>query len=160
MIHATNYNILVGQLAFYPFHFGVDNWIEEVWTRPSCLVGDGRKELNVVAFAAAATIAPLSMVFGIGVIVDTLPYGLHYWGSVEDQWEMAPKGALCAIPRFLFLPVAIPPSYYGGVKTLFSFSILQHHSYVIPHQCWHIPFHGGLPDEGTTLVILFAGIRT
>ena len=41
------------------------------------------------------------MVFGCGAIVDTLPYVfalleelLAFMGGVEDQWEMAPKGAL------------------------------------------------------------------
>ena len=44
-----------------------------------------------VAFSAAATISPLSMVFGCSVVVDTLPHGsalleesLVFMGSDED----------------------------------------------------------------------------
>ena len=54
-----------------------------------------------MAFAATATIAPLSMVFGCGAIVDTLPYGstlleesLAFMGSIDDQRDMAPKNVL------------------------------------------------------------------
>jgi hypothetical protein len=64
VMDATNYDILVGQQAFYPLGFGLDNWTEEAWIRPGWSAGDGRKELISVAFAAAATIEPLSMVFG------------------------------------------------------------------------------------------------
>ena len=45
-----------------------------------------------MAFAAAATIAPISMAFGCGAIVDTLPHGsallkepLAFMGNVEDK---------------------------------------------------------------------------
>ena len=72
---ATNYDILVGQQALYPLGFGLDNWTEEAWIRPGWSVGDDRKELIHVAFAAAATIKPLPMVFWCRAIVDTLPYG-------------------------------------------------------------------------------------
>ena len=51
-----------------------------------------------IAFAAAATIATLSMVFGCGALVDTLPYGsalleesLAFMSNVEDSEQMAPK---------------------------------------------------------------------
>ena len=56
-------------------------------------------------FVVVATIAALSMVFGCGAIVDILSYAsalleesLAFMGSVEDQWEMAPK---CALVRHL-----------------------------------------------------------
>ena len=71
---AINYDILVGQQTLYPLGFGLDNWTEEVWIRPGWSVGDGRRELINVAFVAAATITPLSMVFGRGTIMNTLPY--------------------------------------------------------------------------------------
>lgn len=32
--NATNYDLLVGQQALYPFDFGLDDWIEEAWIRP------------------------------------------------------------------------------------------------------------------------------
>ena len=58
-----------------------------------------------MALAAAATIAPLSMVFGCGAIVDTLPHVtilledlLAFMGSIEDQLEMALRGVLVHIP--------------------------------------------------------------
>ena len=75
MTNVTNHYILVGEQTLYPFSFGLDNWIEEAWIRLGWSAGDGRRELKFVAFAVAATIAPLSMVFGCGAIVDTLPYG-------------------------------------------------------------------------------------
>jgi hypothetical protein len=31
VVDATNYYILVGQQAFYPLGFGLDNWIQEAW---------------------------------------------------------------------------------------------------------------------------------
>ena len=89
---ATNYDILVGQQTLYPLCFDLDNWIEEAWIRLSWLAGDGRMELIFVAFAATATIAPLSMVFGCGVVVNTLLYwsvsleeSLAFMESAEDQ---------------------------------------------------------------------------
>ena len=103
---ATNYNILVGQQALYPLGFGLDNWTEEAWIRPGWSAGDGRWELILVAFAAATTIAPLSMIFRCGVIVDTLPYGsalleeaLAFMGSIDNQRDIAPKGALVRHPK-------------------------------------------------------------
>ena len=51
------------------------------------------------------------MVFGCSAIVDTLPYvsallkeSLAFMESVEDQWEMAPKGALVHHPKDHLLP--------------------------------------------------------
>ena len=75
MTDATNYDILVGQQALFPLGFGLDNMTVEAWIRPGWSAGDGRRKLILMAFAAAATIAPLSMVFGCGAIVDALLYG-------------------------------------------------------------------------------------
>ena len=103
---ATNYDILVGQQALYPLSFGLDNWTEEVWIRPGWSAGDGRKELIHVAFGMAATIKPLSMVFGYSVIVDTLPYAaalseesLVFMGDIDDPRYMAPRRALVRHPK-------------------------------------------------------------
>ena len=59
-----------------------------------------------MAFAAAATIEPLSMVFGCNAILDTLPYGsalleesLAFIGNVEDPQKMAPRHALVRHPK-------------------------------------------------------------
>ena len=59
-----------------------------------------------MAFAAATIIAPLSMVFGCGAFIDTLPYGsallkesLTSMGSVEDQRAMAPQSTLVRHPN-------------------------------------------------------------
>ena len=89
------------------------------------MVGDGRREVIIVAFATATTITPLSMVFGCGAIVDTLPYGsilleesLAFMMNVEDSWEMHLRMPSYAIPRILSLPGTIPPSYSGGVRIL------------------------------------------
>ena len=82
-----------------------------VWTTRLRRQGDGRKELIHVAFAAAATIAPLSMVFGYGALVDTLPYGsalleesLAFMGCVEALQKKAPKDALVRYPKDLIPP--------------------------------------------------------
>ena len=81
-------------------------WIEEVWIRQGWVARDNRKELIHVAFAAAATIEPVSMISGCSAIVDTLPYGsallegsLAFMGDVEDPREMAPMNALVRHPK-------------------------------------------------------------
>ena len=63
-----------------------------------------------MAFAAAATIAQLSMILGCRVFIDTLPYGpalleesLVYMGNVEDQQEMALQSALVRHPKYFLL---------------------------------------------------------
>ena len=65
-------------------------------------------ELIPVAFTAAAIITPLSMVFGCGAIVDTLPYGstlleesLAFMRSTDNQRDMALKGTLVRHPKDL-----------------------------------------------------------
>ena len=72
----------------------MDNWTEEAWIRPGWSVGDGRRKLIPMAFAVAATIAPLSMVLECGAIVNALPYSstlleesLAFMASVEDPRE-------------------------------------------------------------------------
>ena len=64
-----------------------------------------------MAFAAAVTIAPLSMVFGCGTIVDTLPYGsilleesLAFMGSTYNQRDMLPKIGLVRHSKDSFPP--------------------------------------------------------
>ena len=96
---------------------------------------------------AAATIAALSMVFGCGVFIDTLPYrsallekSLAFMGSVEDQQEMAPQSALVCHPKDHLLPWRDSTKLLRRCETLSSLSILQHRSYQIAHQRWHTPF--------------------
>jgi hypothetical protein len=62
---ATTYDILVDQQALYPLGFGLDNWTEEAWIRSGPSAENGRRKLIPVAFAAAATIAPLPMVLDV-----------------------------------------------------------------------------------------------
>ena len=69
---------------------------------PTKLVGwNGHREFIHVAYTVAATIAPLSMVFGCGDVIDNLPYGyvllkesLAFMRSIDDQQEMAPHSTL------------------------------------------------------------------
>ena len=63
-------------------------------------------EIIPVAFAAAATIESLSMVFGCDAIVDTLPFrsalleeSLAFMGSTDDQRDISPKNALVRHPK-------------------------------------------------------------
>jgi hypothetical protein len=109
VMDATNYDILVGQQTLYPLGFSLDNWIEEAWIRPCWSAGYGRNEFISVAFAAVATIAPLSMVFGCGTFVNTLPYGsalleesLAFTGSAEDQQEIVSHDTFVRHPKDSF----------------------------------------------------------
>ena len=59
-----------------------------------------------MVFMAAATIAPIFMVFGCGVVVGTFPYrftllneSLVFIGSAEDQHEMTPMNVLVHHPK-------------------------------------------------------------
>ena len=108
MTDATNYDILVGQQTLYPLDFGLDNLTKKAWIQPGWSTGDGRTELIPVAFAAAATIAPLSLVSECSAIVDTLPYGsalleesLAFIGGTDNQRDMAPNNALMHHPKDL-----------------------------------------------------------
>ena len=105
MTDATKYDILVGEQALYPFGFGLENWTEEASIRPGWPTRDDHMEPISVAIAVAATIPPLSMVFGCGVTMDTLPYGsallevsLAFMGNTDNQWDMAPNDALVRHP--------------------------------------------------------------
>jgi hypothetical protein len=69
--NATNYDILVGQQAFYPLGFGLDNWIEKTWNRPGWSSRDGRKVFIPVAFAATSiTMVAEAMFSCSGSVVD------------------------------------------------------------------------------------------
>jgi hypothetical protein len=73
---------------------------------------------------------------------------MTFMGSTNDQREMAPKATLMRHSNDHFPPCVILPSYFEGVRTLSSFSILQHLSYWIPHWCWYIAFHGVRQTKG------------
>ena len=164
---ATNYDILVGQQALYPLGFGLDNWTEEAWIRPGWSAGDGRKELIPVAFAAAATIAPLSMVFGCGAMVDTLPYGsalleelLAFMGSTDDQRDMVPKGALVCHPKDPLPPWRDSAELFRRCEDIVH--SLTPRTPVIPDVLSTLahPILWQPPNAGITLVELFEGIGT
>jgi hypothetical protein len=147
---ATNYDILVGQQVLYPLGFGLDNWTEEAWIRPGWSAGDGRKELIPVAFAAAATIEPLSMVFGCSAIMDP-----HYWRSHWHSWGMLKTHETwhldvpwCSILRTLYLRGMIPPACSKDVRTLSSLLVLPHLSFWMVHPRWHAPFCGAFQTLG------------
>ena len=89
--NATNYNILIDHQAFYPFDFGLDNGIEEAWIQPGWSAGDGRRELIPVAFVAAITIAPLSMVLGVVFLFTHCHLVLYYWRIHWHLWECEAK---------------------------------------------------------------------
>ena len=59
-------------------------------------------------------------------------------------------------PKDFFLLGVISPSYFGGVRILFTLSLLEHWSYRMPSRHWHISFYGSCQ----TLVELFGGIST
>ena len=57
-------------------------------------------------YSCVPFVAPVSMVFGCGAIMDTLPYAVTlleesfaFIGSFQDQQEIAPKGALVHHPK-------------------------------------------------------------
>ena len=120
-----------------------------------------------MAFAVAATVAPLSMVFGCGVVVDTLSYGsalleelLAIMGSVEDPQEMAPKDAL--VRHF-----QDPHPHWRDSAGLFrrcedivlslasTTLVISDSPYALAHPILWQP-----PDAGIALVELIGGIST
>ena len=93
----------------------------------------------------AATTTPLSMVFGCGAFVDTLPYGsalldesLVLMMNVEDQWEMIPKSALVRHPNDHLLPwcnsAELPRRYEDIILYLSSMTpIIPHRPSALVH---------------------------
>ena len=120
-----------------------------------------------MAFAAAATIAPLYMVFGCGVVVDTLSYGsvlleesLAFMGSIEDQREMAPHTTLVRHsqdPHPLWRDSA--ELFWQCEHIVLS---LASTTLVIPDSPSTLAHHilWRPPNVGITLVELFGGIGT
>ena len=164
---ATNYDILVGQQALYPLGFGVDNWTEEAWIRPGWSAGDGRKELIPVAFASGAMTSAYDAMFGCSGLVADLPCGstlfeetFAFMSGVAETHEHA---SVLSLTRHAKDP--LPP--WGTqweltdrsqeiVATLDTPSALENSSTLLLARTiqWQPP------DEGITLVKLFAGIDT
>ena len=167
MTDATNYDISVGQQAFYPLGFGLDNWTEEAWIRPSWSARDSRRKLIPVAFAAVATIAPLSMVFGWSSIMDKVPYisvlleeSLAFMGSVEDPREMAPRNVLIRHPKDLLSPWHVSAGLFQKCEDIVLFlSSTTPFITDIPSTLAR-PILWRPPDTGITLEELFGGIGT
>ena len=120
-----------------------------------------------MAFAAAATIIPLFMVFGCGAIVDTLPYGsalleesLAIMGSTYDQRDMAPKGALVRHPKDSLHPWRDSAKLFRRCENI-SLSFIPRIPIVLdaPLTLAHLILWRP-PDAGITLVKLFGGIGT
>ena len=59
---------------------------------------------------------------------------------IHKRWHL--KTHWCAIPRIPFFLGAIPPSYFGDVRTISSLSSLRHLSYRIFYRRWHTPLCG------------------
>ena len=166
MIDATNYNILVGQQTLYPLGFGLQHWTKEAWIRPGWSVGDNHRAILHVAFAATAITTPLSIVFGCGAIVNTLPYGSAlmkespaYMGSTEDQREMAPKSASVRHPNDHFLPWRNSSKLFQRYEEIILF--LRSTTLVIPDTPLVLvhPILWRPLDKGKILVTLFGGIH-
>ena len=120
-----------------------------------------------MAFVAAATIPPFSMVFGCGVFIDTLAYGsalleesLAFMGSVEDQRVMAPQSALVHHPKD---PIC---SWHDSIELLRRCEdIILSLSSITPvisdsTSALVNPILWCPPDKGITLVEVFEGIET
>ena len=167
MTDATNYDILASQQALYLLGFGLDSWTEEAWIPPGWSTGNGHRELIHVAFAAAATIAPLSMVFGCGAFVDTLFYGsvllkesLAFIGNAEDQQEMAPKNSLMCHPKDPLLLWGDSTEPLRRCEDIIlslasTTSVILDSPLALPHPIVWRP-----PNMEITLVELFGGIET
>jgi hypothetical protein len=164
---ATNYDILVGQQALYPLGFGVDNWTEEAWIRPGWSAGDGRKELIPVVFAASAVTSTTEAMFGCSALASDLPCNsilleetYAFMSTVVESREHAPLEILarhCKDP--------LPPWGTQLELTRRSQEIvnaLDTPQFVVdsstPLLARTIQWRP--PDEGITLVELFAGIGT
>ena len=119
-----------------------------------------------MTFAAATTIAPLSMVSGCGVSINTLPYSsalleesLAFMGSVEDQQPMALHSVLVRNPKDPFSPwrdsIEILRRCEDIILFLASITLVIPDSpLALPHPIlWHPP------DKGIILVEVFGGIR-
>ena len=164
---ATNYDILVGQQALYPLGFGVDNWTEEAWIRPGWSAGDGKKELILVVFAASAVTSAADAMFGCSALASDLPCGstlleetYAFMSGVAESREHAPvaiPARHCKDPlppwgtqleltrrsREIVDALDAPPLATDSSTPLLARTIQ-----------WRPP------DEGITLVELFAGIGT
>ena len=113
------------------------------------------------------TIAPLSMVFGCGALIDILPCGsalledsLAFIGSVEDQQAMAPQSALVHHPKDLLRPWSDSTILLQRCEDIIlSFGsntpvILDSPSALVHPILWRPP------DKGITLVEVIRGIGT
>ena len=121
---------------------------------------DSRRELIPLAFAAATTITPLSMVFGYG----TLTYGsilleesLAFMGSTEQR-VISPKNVLVRHPKDHLYPWRDSEELFHiceDIAISLSLMIL-----VIPdtQSALAHPIPWRPPNEGITLVKLFGGI--
>lgn len=164
---ATNYDILVGQHALYPLGFGVDNWTEEAWIRPGWAAGDGRKELIPVVFGASAVTSPVEAMVACSALASDLPCGLTL---LEETYAFM-SGV--AEPRD-HVPVATPARHCKDLRPSWGTQLeLTRRSHEIVNQLDAPPLSVDSstsllartiqwrpPDEGITLVELFAGIGT
>ena len=164
---ATNYDILVGQQALYPLGFGVDNWTEEAWIRPGWSAGDGRKELIPVVFAASAMTSTADAMFGCSALASDLPCAstlleetYAFMSGVAETHEHAPvkiPARHCKDPS----PTWGTPLELTRRSREIVEAVIAPQSSVDPSiSLLARPIQWQPPEEGITLVELFAGIGT
>jgi hypothetical protein len=164
---ATNYDILVGQQALYPLGFGVDNWTEEAWIRPGWSAGDGRKELIPVVFAASAIISSAEAMFGCSALASDLPCGstlleetYAFMSGVAEtrehvQVEIPARHCKDPLP-----PWSTPLELIRRCREIVDIVDVPQCSVESSTPLLARPIQWHPPDEGITLVELFAGIGT
>jgi hypothetical protein len=163
----TNYDILVGQQALYPLGFGVDNWTEEAWMRPGWSAGDGRKELILVVFAAGTMTLTTEAMFGCSALASDLPCS----STLLEETYAFMSGV--AEPRE-HTPIEIPARHCKDPFPPWDTQLeltRRSREIVDSLDASHLPIDSSTPllartiqwqppDEGITLVELFAGIGT
>jgi len=164
---ATNYDILVGQQALYPLGFGLDNWTEEAWIRPGWSTGDGRKEFIPVAFAAAAMTMSAETLFGCSALASDLPCGPvlleETFAFMSSSMDSSGSPSLEVPARHCKDPfppwstrVELSRQCRDAVTSLDPMEVPSTSS----SSTFARPIHWHPPEDGITLVELFAGIGT
>ena len=124
-------------------------------------------ELILMAFTAVAIITTPSMVFGCGVIIDTLSYGsallkesLTFMGFTKHQWEITPKCALVRHPKDPLPPCRNSTELFQRSQNII-ISLGSRRPFIsdTPSALAH-PIPWGPPYEGITLVDYFWGTGT
>ena len=164
---ATNYDILVGQQALYPLGFGLDNWTEEAWIRPGWSTGDGRKEFIPVAFAAAAMTMSAETLFGCSALASDLPCGtvlleetFAFLSTSMDVSGAPPLEVPARHCKDPFPPWCTRAELSRQCRDAVTSLDPEEVSFTSSSSIFARPIHWHPPEDGITLVELFAGIGT